>query len=347
MASPPHPDGATGANGATLADTGETELLRLLAEIASAVPQPGMSLPIGDDAAVWRPPAGAELAISQDALVETRDFRRSWIPPRLLGRRALVVAISDLAGMGARPAWCMATLCAPGDTLLEDVLEIQRGLVSAAAEAGCAVAGGDLSDTPGPMVIDVAVGGTASPETWLRRDAGRPGEVLLVTGTLGGAAAGVRCLSGGRPESEEATLVRWLSDYVEPRARVDEGLRLAAQGVRCGGDISDGLLLDAARTAAASGCAAELWLDCIPAAPGLKEAFGSAWVELALGGGEDFELLCAAPATTVSRLARDWPPGLAPLSFVGRLIPGAGVQVLTTEGGELVPLPATQARHWR
>ena len=344
---PPQPFRAFGAGGPTLAETGEAELLRRLGEIAAAAPPADLAVPLGDDAAVWRPPAGAELAISQDALVEARDFHRDWLPPRLLGRRALQVALSDLAGMGARPAWCMATLCASGATPLEDVLEIQRGLVAAAAEMSCTVAGGDVSDTDGPLVIDVSVGGTAAPGTWLRRDAGRPGDVLLVTGDLGAAAAGVRCLGGLCPEGDARRRAAWIAAYTEPQARIAEGLRLTAAGVRCGGDISDGLLIDAGRTAAASGCAAELWLDRIPAGAGLMEAFGSGWAELALGGGEDFELLCAMPAVTASRLESEWPADLAPLRPVGRLVSGHGVRLLAADGGESLALPAAQARHWR
>ena len=120
---------------------------------------PGLAIGSGDDAAVWSPEPGRDLAISQDALVEGVDFRRSWISPRRLGARALAVALSDLAGMGARPLWCAATLCAPASTNFEDVLEIQRGLCAAAAAAGCAVVGGDVSAIDGPLVIDVSVGG--------------------------------------------------------------------------------------------------------------------------------------------------------------------------------------------
>src|SRR4029077_10486319 len=127
-----------------LADTGEQALLHALGEIARAAPR-ALVIGSGDDAAVWSPEPGRDLAISQDALVEEVDFRRSWITPRRLGARALAVALSDLAGMGASPVWCAATFCAPASTCLEDVLEIQRGLCAAAEAVGCAVAGGDVS----------------------------------------------------------------------------------------------------------------------------------------------------------------------------------------------------------
>src|SRR5438105_10704566 len=189
---------------ASLADIGETELLRMLAEVASNASNRNLVLGPGDDAAVWHSGSADDVVLSQDAMVEDRDFRRAWMRPRQIGSRALHVALSDIAGMGARPAWCLATLCAPGATLLEDVLEIQRGLVAAARDTGCAVAGGDVSDTAGPMVIDVCVGGTLDGGRCLRRDAGRPGDVLVVTGTVGRAAAGLRALDGAKLSASAA-----------------------------------------------------------------------------------------------------------------------------------------------
>ena len=299
----------------------------------------------GDDSAVWAPPPGAELALTQDALVEHRDFERTWITPRALGRRALAVTLSDLAAMGASPAWCLATLCAPGSTEVEDVLEIQRGLVEAAAAAGCAVAGGDLSDTPDALVLDIVAGGTAERGRWLRRDAGRPGDVLLVTGSLGAAAAGLISLRDGAPADAEAFL--WVEALLEPHARIAEGRRLAAAGVRCAGDVSDGLLVDAARTAEASGCAAELWLESLPVGAGVAQAFPDRWPAFALAGGEDFELLCAAAPDLATSLINDWPADLAPLRCVGRLHEGAGIALLDRCGGTPLPPPPPRSRHWR
>ena len=213
--------------------------------------------------------------------------------PRRLGARALSVALSDLAGMGARPVWCAATLCAPASTCFEDVLEIQRGLCAAAAAAGCAVAGGDVSAIDGPLVIDVSVAGTLAPGAVLRRDGGRPGDLVVVTGTLGRAAAGLRLLLDGGDELSDQERA-WVDAQLSPVARIAEGLQLVASGVRCGGDISDGLLVELERIGEMSGCGAEIWLDRLPVEPALVSDFGAAWPDLALGGGEDFELVAAA-----------------------------------------------------
>jgi thiamine-monophosphate kinase len=255
------------------------------------------------------------------------------------------VALSDLAAMGAVPAWCTATLCAASETAVGDVLALALGLREAGADAGCSLVGGDLSAIRGPLVVDVCVGGWIEPERVLRRDAGRPGDVLAVTGRLGAAAAGLRVLSTGRPSGVSPEHIDgWLDAQLRPRARVAEGRRLAELGVRCAGDLSDGLLVDAGRTARASGCLAELRLEALPLAGGLRRGYQD-WEALALGGGEDFELLAAAPPEVLAAVMAAWPAELAPLTVVGVLREGsAGVRLLhyATER----PLPPVLSRHF-
>ena len=335
------------SGGPSLGEIGEIETLRRLIAVVSNNAPRGLELALGDDAALWQPAPGRQLAISQDAIVEGKDFRRHWTTPRRLGRKAVAIALSDLAGMGATPAWCLATLCAPAATDVDDVLEIQRGLSEAAAAVGCAVLGGDLSDIDGPLVIDMCVGGFLEPGHALLRDRGREGDALLVTGTLGRAAAGLRVLRDGASDPRQGPHhARWVAAQLEPQARLAEGRALVEAGVDCGGDLSDGLLADAERLVEASGCAAELWLDAVPVDPGIREAFGDAWVELALGGGEDFELLAAVRPARVDGLVRAWPDSLAPLHVVGRLVHGGGVRLLDREGGSSVPLPPVRSRHF-
>ena len=338
------PDRAFDDGGPTLADVGEHALISALTEVARAS-SPALAIGPGDDAAVWSPEPGRDLALSQDALVEGVDFHRSWVSPRRLGARALAVALSDLAGMGARPLWCAATLCAPASTNFEDVLEIQRGLCAAAAAGGCAVVGGDVSAIDGPLVIDVSVGGVLAPGAVLRRDGGHPGDLVVVTGTLGRAAAGLRLLlDGGADLSGQERA--WVDAQLSPVARISEGLQLIASGVRCGGDISDGLLIELERITDMSGCGAEIWLDRLPVEPALVSDFGAAWPDLAVGGGEDFELVAALPRTAIGALIESWPDALAPLTVVGCLREGADVLVLDREGGAPVPRPRTSSRHF-
>lgn len=342
---PAVPQRRFGAGGLTLAEVGERALVARLVEIARATADRVPEAVSGDDAAVWTPPPGSDLAVSIDALVEDVDFRRTWISPRQLGRRAFAVAASDLSGMGAKPAFCLATLCARGSEQLDDILEIQRGLGDAASVAGCAVVGGDVSAIDGPLVVDVCIAGALPAGRSLRRAAGRPGDVLLVTGVLGRAAAGLRLLVEGRAP-KTAVEEGWVGAQLQPVSRLAEGRRLLKAGVRCGGDISDGLLLDAARTAQASGCAAELWAGSLPVDEQLHQCFGRDWLKLAAGGGEDFELLVAVAESEVAHLRAGWPETLAPLSEVGSLREGSGMRLLDKRGGTELPLPPSASEHF-
>jgi thiamine-monophosphate kinase len=233
-------------------------------------------------------------------------------------------------------------------------------------------------------VIDVVVVGTVDPGRALRRDRGRPGDLLVVTGCLGGAAAGLRLLLDGRrepipvpgghrhaaeghgqgPQGYDLPLhgrahspaevlaatdaeAGWLGRQLRPRTRLAEGQALVRLGVACAGDLSDGLIVDVGRITDASGCAAEIWLDSVPTEPGIRTLLGAAWVDAALGGGEDFELVAAVAAERLDGLLARWPGGLAPLQVVGRLTPGSGLRLLDRRDGQDVPLPPVASRHFR
>lgn len=332
-----------GSGGPTLAQLGERQLLDRLVAMSQQLDGSG---PVsGDDAAVWTPPAGRDLAVSIDALVEDIDFRRSWIDPRRLGARAFAVAVSDLAATGADPVTCVATLCARPSEQAEDVLAIQQGLCEAAAAVGCRVVGGDVSGIDGPLVIDVCVTGSLPAGLALRRAAGRPGDLLLTTGVLGRSAAGLQLLLEGVTRASGVER-GWIATHLDAVVRLREGVRLLQAGVRCAGDVSDGIVVDVARTAAASGCAAEIWADSVPVDEHLRERFGQRWLELAVGGGEDFELVAAVAEKQVPELLGDWPQALAPLTVIGQLTEGAGLRLFDRMGGSELPLPASLAGHF-
>jgi thiamine-monophosphate kinase len=167
-----------------------------------------------------------------------------------------------------------------------------------------------------------------------------------VTGTLGAAAAGLRVARGEPLRAREEDRTRWLRAFLDPQPRLTEGAELLERGVTCAGDLSDGLLADAERTARSSRCGVEVWLDAVPRDASLRETFGAGWPELALGGGEDFELLAALDAPGARRLVRDWPEYAAQLTIVGRFVASAGVRVLDRRGGRELPLPPVASRHY-
>jgi thiamine-monophosphate kinase len=240
---------------------------------------------VGDDAAVVTPPSG-RLLLAADAVVAGVHADLSLVGLDDLGWKALAVNVSDVAAMGGRPGQAVVTVAGPLGDLDLDLL--YDGLVAASDTYGCPVVGGDLAAAPA-LVVSVAVtgdAGAAEPPPVLRSGA-RPGDVLFVTGPLGASAAGLVLLREGR-EAEGAELV---DAHRRPRARVEEGTAARAAGATAMIDVSDGLALDVWRLADASGVGVAV--DSVPVAPGVERAGAAS--ALALGGGEDYELVFAAP----------------------------------------------------
>jgi thiamine-monophosphate kinase len=271
-------------------------IARLARRLGTSAPPPPDG--IGDDAARLRPRAGRDLAWTTDVLVEDVHFRRRWAPPRLLGRKGLAVNLSDLAAVGAVPRAFLLTLAAPPETPVAWLDELAAGLAEAARRAGVACAGGDTTASPGPIQIGIAAAGDLPRGRMLTRRGCRPGDGLWLSGPLGGAAAGLRLLEAGRPgrSGAAAAAVRALLD---PRPPLALGPWLARRRLaRAAIDLSDGLATDLARLCAASGVGAVLEAQAIPvhaAVRRLAPALGVEPRELALAGGEDYELLFAVP----------------------------------------------------
>ena len=335
------------SGGPTLLEVGERRLLDLLVARSRRATGGATDLLIvgsGDDAAVIRTEPNRALVVTQDALVENVDFERRWLRPHAVGRKTLTVSLSDLAGMGARPAFCLLTMCCPPSTRLFDAAAITSGVSDTGDDVSCPLVGGDVSATDGPIVLDLVAAGFVDPDRTLRRDAGRPGDLLVVTGTLGRAAAGLALLQG-RLHETSGIRQTWLDAQRRPSARLAEGEALSECGVRCAGDISDGLIVDVRRTATASGCGAELWWRSVPVDPELLHS-GRDARSLALGGGEDFELLAAAPPAVTEELRRRWPSHLAPITVVGRLTSDGEVRLLDQQDGDEVELPVSMSEHF-
>ena len=276
----------------------------------------------GDDAAVLR----GGLVASTDMTVEGVHFRFDWVSAREAGFRAAAAALSDMAAMGARPVALLVSMALPGDPAVG--VELQRGVRQAGDRVGVAVVGGDASRSPGPVVLDVAVLGRAA-QVVLRSGAA-PGHDLWVSGVVGGAAAAVAAWSAGARPPPAAR-----ERFVAPPNRVPLGRALAGEGLaRSMIDLSDGLLADAHRIAAASGARVVVREEAVPVDP-VVFASGHAsdgHLNLALTGGEDYELMFTAAtgaADRVRALARELS---VPVTRVGTVEPGAGV--FLESGGE-------------
>ena len=248
-----------------------------------------------------------------------------------MGRKALAAALSDLAAMGAAPGEAYVQLGVPDDLDEAGCLELGEGLAQVAAEHDVAVLGGDVTRAPALWLAITVVGHAGSADELVRRAGARPGDVLAVTGELGGAAAGLLVLD--RPELEAAVGAE-VADalrrrQLEPRPRLGAGRALAAAGASAMIDVSDGLGGDAGHIAAASGVRLVIELERLPVQAGVGEVAAAAGVdadELATGRGEDYELLVTLPPERVDEASAAVAATGSALTPIGAVERGEGVR---------------------
>src|SRR5829696_4516713 len=271
---------------------------------------------IGDDAAVFRNSAGKETVITADLLVEDIDFRRTTTPPFLLGHKALAVSLSDIAAMGSRPLWSLISIGVPEDIWQSDFVErLYDGLFELANRYGVQLIGGDISRTNDHIVIDSILIGECAAGKSVTRSGASAGDQIFVTGSLGAAAAGLRLIERGAHLAEQnlgdddsQRLDHVLLRQLRPEPRVGWGIvlgeeRLATSMI----DLSDGLSSDLNRLCSASGVGALIDSSLLPIDQQVTELCGRRALDplqLALHGGEDFELLFTIKTTDVARLPR-------------------------------------------
>jgi thiamine-monophosphate kinase len=271
--------------------------------------QPGVVVGVGDDAAVVDRGPGQGV-LTTDLLVEGVHFDRSLISPRDLGYKAVVVNVSDLAAMAAAPRHALVSLVLPREVGAAWVMEVYGGMLAACEEHGLFLVGGDLSSGR-DVVMALAVTGEVVPGRAVRRAGARPGDRVVVTGALGAAAGGLALARAHPSEVTGALGSDWgrelLRAHFRPVARVGEGETLAQGGATAMMDLSDGLALDLSRLCAESGVGCRLELSRVPVSPGLDrlaEVLPVSPLDLALSGGEDYELLATLPPDAVGG-ARD------------------------------------------
>lgn len=270
---------------------------------------------IGDDAAVIKPKPGRELVVTADLLVEDIDFRRKTTAPELLGHKALAVSLSDIAAMGSEPRWALLSVGVPADVWNADFLDkFYEGFFKLADRYQVRLIGGDTSRTPAKILVDSIVLGDCAAGRAVLRSRAQPGDLVFVTGELGGAAAGLRLLKRGAKlesetnESEAKDLERVLLRQLSPEPRVGWGLvigeeRLASAMI----DISDGFSSDLNRLCEESNIGALIDATKIPIDESVAALCGRRKLDplmLALHGGEDFELLFTVPPANVSKLPK-------------------------------------------
>jgi len=278
---------------------GEFGLIERLTRIVGAEGSPDLIVGPGDDAAVWR--AGSEYLIATtDAMVEDVHFLAERARWEDVGWKALAANVSDIAAMGGRPLFALVTLALPPETPAETMDALYRGLAEATAEYGVIIAGGDVVRAPQVSITVALVGRAAQRDgepLLLRRSTARAGDVIAVTGTLGDSAAGLRRLQSGAAADDPIVL-----RHTRPPARIEAGPAAVEAGVRCGIDVSDGLLQDVGHVCEMSNAGAVIRAADVPLSDGLRAAFPDDALELACTGGEDYELLLVGPAAALSRV---------------------------------------------
>ena len=342
----------------TLGEIGEKALLRhLYGRIPAA---PGVVVGVGDDAAAVE--IGPFALLTTDSLVEGVHFLRDSAPPRLLGRKALTVNLSDVAAMGGIGRYATVSLCLPPDVTLGWVDSLYDGLLERAAEAGVALVGGNVTRGRESIVVDVMLVGDAG--RLLLRTGARAGDRVVVTGKLGAAAEGVRLLAEGARLDEDGELVAtgvWtessapavlacLRAQLDPRPPLALARSIAERGIaRAGMDLSDGLSLDLVEICSRSGVGAVIDAAAVPVDPraaGLERARGGDALALALHGGEDYQLLLAVEPEAmdeIGELARVWGVEIV---AAGEFVAGEPVVRLRDADGER-PLAPGGHDHFR
>lgn len=327
-----------------MAAVGERALIERIQRRLPPAP-PSLVVGIGDDAAVTVTDRGALTVLTTDALVEGVHFDRRYSSAADVGYKALAVNVSDIAAMGAAPRLALLSLVLPPDLPVADVDDLIDGFSDLGRATGVALAGGNITRSPGPLIVDVTLTGAVKPRRVLTRGGGRPGDQLFVSGSIGAAAAGLAWLQDrvrDRAPEPDAALAECIARHrrPEPRARLGALLGRTRTASACM-DLSDGLADAVRQIAAASGTGARIERARLPVHPGALAWFSSRGqdpVVASLAGGDDYELLFAVTSRRRRRLkVVDSQARGVPFTHIGELT--ATPDVVLDNGGSVEPLP--------
>jgi thiamine-monophosphate kinase len=287
------------------------------------------ALELGDDAALFTPPAGRELVLTADAMVAGVHFLPDD-PPDLVGRKLLRVNLSDLAAKGATPLGYLMTVSTPRTTPDSWFAGFVAGLAADQAAFGVTLLGGDTTSTPGPISLSLTIIGHVAPGQMVRRVGASVGDGIWVTGTIGDGALGLAVAQGKLADPTGHLLER----YRLPRPRI--GLLIA--GIAAAGmDISDGLVQDLGHLCRAAGLAAEIEAALVPLSSAARAA-GPTWLPTCLTGGDDYELLLAVPPAREAALHKAAHAAGMPVTRIGRFHPGQPGVMVRDPAGQPIPL---------
>lgn len=281
---------------------------------------------IGDDCAVLPKDSRTDLVVTTDLLVEDIDFRLAWTHARFLGHKALAVSLSDIAAMGAKPVWSMISIGIPEAIWKTDFVEkFYEGYMTLAKKYNVEIVGGDVSKTPDKIVVDSIAAGEVKKGRAVLRSGARAGDLIYVTGTLGGAAAGLKLLENGENFNDSANQ-KLLLRQLAPNPQIEIGRILGEKNLATAMiDLSDGISSDVAHLCFQSKIGAKIYVERIPVQAEISDSkfFTEDKILLALNGGEDFELLFTVNAKKnfqLEKMLENYQ-----ISRVGELTANAGI----------------------
>lgn len=299
---------------------------------------------IGDDAAVLALPQGHQLVTSTDMLVESVHFQHDWISKEDLGHKAVAVNLSDLAAMGGQPRFLYLGLALPVSTEVAEIKAFLKGCIDEASKYHVNLVGGDTCKSPGPWFISVTLEGTVPKDQDIGRNGARPGDLIMVSGTLGDSALALNLLTQDRAPGQEL-----LAKHNRPTPRIELGRRLGAKRlVSAMIDISDGLAGDLDHILQASGVDGIIQEAQLPLSKTFKAHVkkNPAIKEMALSGGEDYELLfTTAPSNEASVMALAKDLGLQ-VTTIGSVKKGNGVLEVQDRKGSSRPVAIKSYDHF-
>ncbi len=303
-----------------VSELGEFGLIDLLANMinsstAGQASRQQLIIGIGDDAAAWQGDESTQLA-TVDAFIQDVHFSLAMASWEELGWKAMAANLSDIAAMGGAPKYALVSLALPDHTEVENVTALYKGMIELAEQFGVALVGGDTCSAPLVAITITVLGNSKNRDkNILTRSGAMPGEKVAVTGYLGAAAAGLEMLTEKLQFGAEVTNCLRRA-FLRPYPRIGEGQLLAEHGVKTAIDISDGLISDLRHICKLSQVGARIEVDRVPVEPMAKASFGDRSLELALSGGEDYELLFTGSTETVEKVKMAAP---CPVTVIGEI----------------------------
>jgi len=331
----------------TLSDIGEFGLIDRIHGLLrkEGLSTPGVTLGIGDDTASFRPRAGCELLVTCDCMVEGRHYLPDHITPLALGRRAMVLNISDIGAMGGLPLYALVSLGLKADTLVKDVEAMYRGFIAELNPFGASIIGGNVTKAEHAMFIDITLIGEVEPDKMVRRSTAKTDDVILITGYPGQAAAGLHMLLNARA-TEDLNDHPLVHAFNAPSHRAREGKAIAQSGYATAMiDTSDGFLGDLGHICQESGVSATLILERLPVREELRKAatqLGMDLYKLVLQESDDYELIVTCSADHVDGI-RSAVAALSdvPVTEVGRITDAADdIKLIFPDGTQHIVTPA-------